>query len=68
VVTLTTYRDARWNAPFYAKHGFVVVPPDRWTPEQQAHAAAEGVTEGSGRVLMRRDLRSALDQDEAPRK
>lgn len=51
-VTLTTYRDLPWNAPFYARHGFVVVPPGDWSPALAAHAEAEGVHPGSGRVAM----------------
>jgi len=30
-VTLTTYRDVAWNAPFYAKLGFAVVESAAWT-------------------------------------
>lgn len=32
-LTLTTFRGVAWNMPFYSKHGFVEVPPDRQTPE-----------------------------------
>lgn len=28
-VTLTTFRDVPWNAPFYARLGFEVVPPEQ---------------------------------------
>ncbi|MQA09127.1 MAG: GNAT family N-acetyltransferase [Pseudonocardiaceae bacterium] len=31
-VTLTTFRDIPWNGPWYAKHGFVEWPPERWGP------------------------------------
>lgn len=51
-VTLTTYRDLPWNAPFYARHGFSIVPPSAWTPALAAHAEEEGVRPGSGRVAM----------------
>ena len=30
-VTLTTFRDLRWNMPFYAQLGFAVVPPCQLT-------------------------------------
>lgn len=40
-VTLTTYREIPWNAPFYARRGFEVVPPDAQHPEQRALVAAE---------------------------
>ncbi|MBB5133198.1 GNAT superfamily N-acetyltransferase [Thermocatellispora tengchongensis] len=32
-VTLTTYRDVSWNAPWYARHGYRVLPRERWGPE-----------------------------------
>jgi GNAT superfamily N-acetyltransferase len=32
-VTLTTFRDIPWNAPFYEKFGFRVVPFEELTPE-----------------------------------
>jgi len=35
-VTLTTFTDLPWNAPFYAKHGFVVMPEDEIGPELRA--------------------------------
>jgi len=31
-VTLTTFRDVPWNAPFYARLGFRIVEPDALTP------------------------------------
>ena len=31
-MTLSTFRDVQWNAPFYAKHGFRILPQDDWTP------------------------------------
>ena len=55
-MTLTTYRDLPWNAPFYARHGFAVVPPAEWSTALAAVAAKEKVTPGSGRVVMRRAL------------
>jgi len=32
-VTLSTFRDVAWNAPFYARRGFVVIPPSELPPE-----------------------------------
>lgn len=32
-MTLTTLRDVPWNAPFYARHGFVELPESSWGPE-----------------------------------
>ena len=54
-MTLTTYLEVPWNAPFYAGQGFVVVPPEAWSAEMAVLAAAEGVVPGSGRVLMRHE-------------
>ncbi|MBZ0299099.1 MAG: GNAT family N-acetyltransferase, partial [Anaerolineae bacterium] len=34
-VTLSTHTNVPWNAPFYAKLGFVVMSPDNWTPAYQ---------------------------------
>lgn len=35
-VTLTTYRDVPWNAPWYERHGFTVWPETAWGPELHA--------------------------------
>jgi GNAT superfamily N-acetyltransferase len=35
-VTLTTFADLPWNAPFYAKHGFRVMREDELGPELRA--------------------------------
>jgi GNAT superfamily N-acetyltransferase len=32
-VTLSTFRDVAWNAPFYARRGFAVIPPSELPPE-----------------------------------
>ena len=32
-ITLTTFVDVPWNAPWYSGRGFTVLPPDRWGPE-----------------------------------
>jgi GNAT superfamily N-acetyltransferase len=60
-VTLTTFRDVPWNAPFYARAGFRVVAPAALPPGLAARVreeAARGL-DPSERVAMRRDLASA---------
>lgn len=56
-VTLLTFADVPWNAPFYARHGFVVVEP---VPERLAgHRATEvrlGLDDIGRRVAMIRPL------------
>lgn len=32
-ITLSTLRDVPWNAPFYARRGFVELPEPSWGPE-----------------------------------
>ncbi|MEU6415492.1 GNAT family N-acetyltransferase [Microbispora sp. NPDC046933] len=57
-VTLTTFRDVPWNAPWYARRGFRVVQPDEWGPELTRlveHERALGI-EVAPRVVMRKDL------------
>ncbi|AKF07379.1 GNAT family N-acetyltransferase [Sandaracinus amylolyticus] len=31
-IVLNTQRDVPWNAPFFARHGFEVIPRDAWGP------------------------------------
>ncbi|MEW9547843.1 GNAT family N-acetyltransferase [Nonomuraea sp. NPDC050783] len=53
-VTLTTYRDVPWNAPWYERHGFAVLPEEQWGPELRAlveHERALGL-EIAPRVVM----------------
>jgi len=40
-VSLLTFRDVPWNGPWYARHGFAVLPEERWTPGLRAHWNAE---------------------------
>ena len=40
-VTLTTYREVPWNAPYYERLGFRVVPETDWTPALRARVADE---------------------------
>lgn len=54
-VTLTTFRDVPWNAPWYARHGFTVLPEAAWGPELRELVAREremGI-EVAPRVVMR---------------
>ncbi len=57
-LTLTTYRDVPWNAPFYASRGFEAVPPEGLHPDQRALVAAEARIglRPDHRVFMRRPL------------
>ncbi len=40
-VTLSTFRDIPWNAPFYERHGFRVVDPAHLLPEHRELVTAE---------------------------
>ncbi|MEU6712635.1 GNAT family N-acetyltransferase [Nonomuraea sp. NPDC046802] len=56
-VTLTTYRDVPWNAPWYERHGFSVMSEPEWGPELRALVERErelGI-EIAPRVVMRRE-------------
>ncbi len=57
-VTLTTYRDLAWNAPFYARLGFEEVPVAEWRPEVAAVFRAEAARgfDSERRLVMRRAL------------
>lgn len=58
-ITLCTFADVVWNGPFYARHGFVVVPEVQWTPglaELRAQEAQAGLDALGPRVVMRREL------------
>jgi GNAT superfamily N-acetyltransferase len=58
-ITLTTFRDVPWNAPFYARVGFEVIPDQELGAElvrRLSDEAALGL-ERSGRVAMRKPLR-----------
>jgi GNAT superfamily N-acetyltransferase len=61
-VTLTTFRDVPWNAPFYQRLGFRVLPPADWTPLLCARVAEETAhgLPAALRVVMRYDLNQAL--------
>ena len=55
-ITLTTFRDVPWNAPYYAKLGFHIV--ETMTPVLEALVAEQATwgLEPSLRVVMRRSL------------
>ena len=55
-VTLTTFRDVRWNMPFYAELGFELIPPDELSPALQAvlHDETRRGLDPGRRVAMRR--------------
>ena len=58
-VTLSTFLDVPWNAPYYERLGFVVLAPDELTPGLLAlreHEVAAGLDVGR-RAFMRRPLR-----------
>lgn len=61
-MTLTTYRDVPWNAPYYARLGFRRVPEGQMTPGLRtirAREAARGL-DAWPRVAMRRPRASGL--------
>jgi GNAT superfamily N-acetyltransferase len=58
-LTLTTFRDVPWNAPYYERPGFRVVAPADQGPELAALVAeeAERIPGDAVRVAMRRAVR-----------
>ena len=52
-VTLTTFADIPWNAPFYASMGFVVLPEQALTPFLATALHQEGALGMTERVAMR---------------
>jgi predicted N-acetyltransferase YhbS len=61
-LTLTTFRDVPWNAPYYERCGFRTLDPSDLTPglrAVRAHEAAIGLDRWP-RVCMRRDLADQL--------
>ncbi len=58
-VTLTTFRDVAWNAPYYARLGFEAIDPDEIGPglrERLQYEAEAGLTRWP-RVAVRRTVR-----------
>lgn len=58
-LTLTTFRDVPWNAPYYARLGFVVLGPAAQGPELRALIEREtsSIPSDAARVAMRRPTR-----------
>ena len=58
-LTLTTFRDVPWNAPYYARLGFVVIGGAEQGPELSALIEREGslIPGSAARVAMRRPTR-----------
>ncbi|GLU46411.1 GNAT family N-acetyltransferase [Nocardiopsis ansamitocini] len=50
-ITLTTFGDLAWNAPWYARNGFTEFPRGSWGPELAVHWLAE---EAAGIAVARR--------------
>ena len=40
-LTLTTFREIPWNAPYYARLGFAELPEAEWGPQLRALVARE---------------------------
>jgi len=59
-ITLTTYRDLPWNAPFYARLGFTFVPESDWDADTRRRFEEEAGLESERprRVVMRKRLAS----------
>jgi len=60
-ITLTTYLDVPWNAPFYAGLGFDVVPESEWDAETRHRFCEEAglESEKARRVVMRKRAATA---------
>ena len=60
-ITLTTYRDLPWNAPFHAGMGFTVVPATDWDADMRRRFEEEAglQSELPKRVVMRKRLDAA---------
>ena len=57
-LTLTTFRDVPWNAPYYARLGFDVLRPAEQGPELRARVEREArsIPSDAARVAMRRPI------------
>ena len=66
-VTLTTFRDVPWNAPFYRRLGFEIIdelPPG--LAAIRAHERSAGADDFGPRVAMRKTLGDANSPGDAP--
>ena len=63
-ITLTSYRDVPWNAPFYARLGFAILEPADLDAELAARLAAEAARglDTMPRVAMRKRLNRPVDE------
>lgn len=62
MLTLTTFAYVPWNAPYYARLGFEIIPPDHVAPglrDVRQHEASAGL-DAWPCVVMSRTLRSQL--------
>ncbi len=64
-VVLITQADIPWNAPWYERHGFAIVPTSQWGDAMHAEARRSADLDWSQRVLMRCDLRDGLSSRSA---
>ncbi|MFN7056998.1 GNAT family N-acetyltransferase [Hyphomonas sp.] len=56
-VMLSTFRDLPWNAPFYRRHGFRIVPPrkyETWMLQIEAAQAKQGLDVSKRCFMVRR--------------
>jgi ribosomal protein S18 acetylase RimI-like enzyme len=67
-LTLTTFRDVPWNAPWYRALGFRVLEEDEWTEGLRRRRATEDAhgLPADLRVIMRRELGSVGRRDPTP--
>lgn len=64
-ITLTTYSDVPWNAPFYARLGFREVAPTAGLEARRLEEGALGLDALGPRVVMRRELGDVGDRSHA---
>jgi len=57
-IVLTTFADVPWNAPYYRRLGFRVLPPEKWGPELVERVAEEhdGGLDRAARVCLVRHV------------
>nr|WP_245974784.1 GNAT family N-acetyltransferase [Thermomonospora umbrina] len=64
-LTLITFRDVRWNGPWYARHGFAELSEERWGPGLREHWQAEidaGLHLPGPRMVMSRQGGGGVDR------